>query len=171
MLMFVVLLLLVLIGCQSCLEEMWQKSNVVRGVSLRSTMQSGTVTCPQCDYQQVIDKGVQYLPLDATALSDIIPLDGTNLSFCSRCHDEVPSFSWCGACSITLCEFHHQDHKLSINTSRHEVMTFKEISHSHVIIEPRMPPISCPQELEQDATLFCEECSQMLSPKVRRDQQ
>jgi len=129
-------------------------------------MQSGSVTCPQCQYEQVIDKGIQYLPLDATAIADIIPLDGTNLTFCSRCHDEVPSYSWCGACSVTLCEFHHQDHKLSINTSRHEVMTFKDITHSHVVIEPRMPPISCPQELEQDATLFCEECSYMVSPKA-----
>jgi hypothetical protein len=43
---------------------MWQKSNVDNGVSLRSTMQSGSVECPQCQYKQVVHKGVQYLPLD-----------------------------------------------------------------------------------------------------------
>ena len=157
---------MMIIGCQSCLEDMWQKSNMLRGISSRNTMTIGSVSCPQCEHQQTIKKGVQYLPLDGSALSEIIPLNGTNLSFCSRCHDEVPSYSWCGECSVTLCEFHHQDHKLSYNTSRHKVQTFKDISHHHVVIEPRMPPISCPQELEQDATLYCEECSGLLSAKV-----
>ena len=145
---------------------MWQKSNEIKGITLRSSMTSGSVTCPQCNFHQKINKGIQYLPLNASALADIIPLNGTNLSFCSRCHDEVPSYSWCGECSVTLCEFHHQDHKLSINTSRHQVMTFKDITHSQVVIEPRMPPIACPQVLEQDATLFCEECDSLLSAKV-----
>lgn len=154
-------------GCQSCLEEMWQKSNITNGISLRNTMVSGSVTCPQCQHVEVVDKSVRYLPLDASALADIVPLNGTNLSFCSRCHDEVPSYSWCGECSVSLCEFHHQDHKLSINTSRHAVKTFKDITRSRVVIEPRMPPISCPQELEQDATLYCQDCSLLLSAKVK----
>lgn len=67
--------------CQSCLEGMWQKDD------------SKTVTCPQCHDSNTIT-GVRYLPVDVVALSNIIPLNGSSMSFCSRCHDEVPSFSW-----------------------------------------------------------------------------
>ena len=144
-------------GCQSCLEEIWQKSH---------DEHLDYIMCPQCGYRHYIDHGVQYLPLDGIALSELIPLNGTNLSFCSRCHDEVPSYSWCKDCSITLCEFHHQDHKLSFDTSRHSIVTFKDISSLKIPIQPKMPPIICPQEMDQEATLYCKECSILISPKV-----
>jgi hypothetical protein len=139
--------------CQSCLEEMWQKDD------------KNEICCPQCRETNEI-KGVRYLPLDPSALSNIIPLNAVSLALCSRCHDEVPSYSWCNICSATLCEFHHQDHKLSINTAKHEVITFKDISHNKVHIEPALPPLSCPEILEQDCIIYCHKCACLLSSQV-----
>lgn len=154
--------------CQSCLEEMWQKNG------------NCFVCCPQCRNEQKI-KGVRHLPLDGSALSHIIPLDGSSLSLCSRCHDEVPSFSWCGTCSAAYCQFHHQgniiilrigrgslisDHKLSVNTSNHEVITFKDITRNSLHIEPCLPPITCPEELDEDANLYCRNCCHLVSAQV-----
>ena len=129
--------------CQSCLEEMHQRG--------------GSISCPQCRLVQT-PIGVRHIPYDAAALAQLIPLDGSSLAHCSRCHDEVASYSWCNECSVSLCEFHHQDHKLSYITSKHEVMTFKEISQQRIHIEPRLPPAACVEELEQDASFYCHQC-------------
>ena len=139
--------------CHSCLEEIWEKNNFEG------------VYCPQCHHYEAL-RGVKYLPLDGSAISQLIPLNGASLSFCSRCRDEVPSFSWCEICSATLCEFHHQDHKLSAVTAKHNVLTFKVIFQEKISIEPRMPPISCPEEIEQDASLYCHDCNLLVSSQV-----
>ena len=69
------------------------------------------------------------MPYDISILSEIIKSNGaTSMAICCRCHDEVPSFSWCFTCLSPLCEFHHQDHRLSIDTRSHEVRTFQDIS-------------------------------------------
>jgi hypothetical protein len=140
--------------CQSCLEKVWEKHI------------GESVNCPRCDHHETLC-GVKYLPLDGSAISRLIPLDGASLSFCSRCRDEVPSFSWCEVCCSTLCEFHHQDHKLSAMTAKHKVLTFKAITQDKISIEPRMPPISCPEEIEQDASLYCHDCNLLVSAQVR----
>lgn len=137
--------------CQSCLEDIFEKN-------------SG-ITCPQCNHVDLAF-GVKYLPIDGSAISQLIPLNGASLSYCSRCRDEVPSYSWCEVCCSTLCEFHHQDHKLSATTATHNILTFKMITQQKIAIEPRMPPLSCPEEIEHDATLYCHDCNFLVSPQV-----
>lgn len=139
--------------CQSCLEENWEKNNFE------------FVRCPQCSFLQT-PRNIKALPLDGSAIAQLIPMNGSSMSFCSRCRDEVPSFSWCGICCATLCEFHHQDHKLSASTSKHTVSTFKLISLEKIQIQPVMPPIPCPEEIEQDATLYCHDCNLLVSAQV-----
>jgi hypothetical protein len=139
--------------CQSCLEGMFQKN------------ESQEIFCIECRNRQYV-RSVRHLPPDGYALSHLIQIDGSSLSYCSRCHDEVPSFSWCGTCSTALCEFHHQDHKLSAHTAKHPVLTFKDINKNKILIEASLPPISCPEELEQDALLYCHECQYLLSAQV-----
>ena len=138
-------------ACHSCLEEMRERSTL------------GKVICPVCRQDESI-KGVKYLPLDVSILSQILKATTFQVeAYCSRCYDEVPSYSWCISCSSALCEFHHQDHKLSIDTSRHELMTFKEISHRKVRIEPKLPPVACPEVLLQDCTVYCHTCKHLAS--------
>ena len=139
--------------CQSCLVDIWEKNNC-EGIA-----------CPQCNHYQIV-QSVKYLPLDGSAISQLIPLDGASLSYCSRCRDEVPSFSWCEICCTTLCEFHHQDHKLSAETAKHNILTFKIISQEKISIKPRMPSITCPEEIEQDVSLYCHDCNLLVSAQV-----
>jgi hypothetical protein len=137
--------------CQSCVQEMCERNT------------SGKVLCPICRKDREI-KGVGYLPLDVSILKNILSNSKADvMSFCNRCYDEVPSYSWCQSCSIALCEFHHQDHKLSVDTSKHGLQTFKEIAHQHVHIEPRLPAIICPEIEKQDCTAYCHECKHVVS--------
>lgn len=137
-------------SCHSCLEESVQRT-------------PGIITCPICRHKQKT-KGVKYLPYDVIVLSEIVRMNGASaMAFCCRCHDESPSFSWCFTCHSPLCEFHHQDHRLSINTSTHQVNTFQEIADENYGIDPRLPPIACPEALGHDCTLLCRTCGYMIS--------
>lgn len=137
--------------CHSCLEEMRERSSL------------GKVMCPVCRQDEVI-KGVKYLPLDVTTLQEVLKTSSAEvLSMCSRCYDDVPSYSWCASCSSALCEFHHQDHKLSVDTAKHEVLTFKEVAARNRTVEPRLPPPSCPDVLLQDCTAYCRTCAHVTS--------
>jgi len=79
---------------------------------------------------------------------------------------KVPSFSWCFSCHSSLCEFHHQDHKLSIDTRGHAVSTLKEIAEEQFKIEPQLPPLSCPEALGADCSLLCKTCGYMVSTQA-----
>jgi len=137
--------------CHSCLEEMRERSTL------------GKVMCPVCRRDEVI-KGVKFLPLDVTALKEVLKSTSTEvLATCSRCYDDVPSYSWCATCSSALCEFHHQDHKLSVDTSKHDILTFKEIAARNKHVEPKLPPPSCPEVLLQDSGAYCRSCAHVVS--------
>ena len=112
-------------------------------------------------------KGVKYLPYDVSVLSEIMKTNGTtSMAFCCRCHDEVPSFSWCFTCLSPLCEFHHQDHRLSIDTRIHRVLTFQDIWRSKKQIQSALPPMACPESLGHDCSLFCKTCGYMISAQA-----
>jgi hypothetical protein len=137
--------------CQSCLEEQRERSP------------NNKVLCPICRTEKEI-KGVGFLPLDVSILKGVLANSSADvMSFCNRCYDEVPSYSWCQTCSVALCEFHHQDHKLSVNTSKHGLQTFQEIAHQHVHIEPRLPAIICPEIDKSECTAYCHECKHVVS--------
>jgi len=131
---------------------------------MRELSEIGAVECPTCRVSETI-KGVKFLPLDTSVLKKILEATSAEImSTCSRCYDEVPSYSWCPVCSSALCEFHHQDHKLSMETSQHAgLMTFKEIASRGVHIDPKLPPISCPEVLLQDCTAYCHTCRHVAS--------
>lgn len=139
--------------CHSCSEEAFQRQN-------------GHVICPICRKSQRC-KAVKYLPLDVSVLSEVLNTGGaTAIAFCCRCHDEIPSFSWCFSCHSALCEFHHQDHKLSIDTRGHFVSTLREITEERIKIEPQLPPIACPEVLSADVSLLCKTCGYMISAQA-----
>ena len=140
-------------ACHSCCED-----NIQRNV--------GSIICPICRRSQKCD-GVKYLPLDVAILSDVVSTGGaSSFAYCCRCHDEVHSFSWCFSCHSPLCEFHHQDHKLSIDTNSHNISTMKEIAEERVIIDPHLPPIACPESLESDCSIFCKTCGYLISAQA-----
>ncbi len=137
--------------CQSCLEEMYERNPTHKAI------------CPICRTESSF-KGVGFLPLDVSILKNILSNSKADvMSFCNRCYDEVPSYSWCSTCSVALCEFHHQDHKLSVDTSKHGLQTFKEIAHQRVHIEPRLPAILCPEIAKSECTAYCHECKHVVS--------
>ena len=137
--------------CHSCLEEMRERSTL------------GKVICPVCRRDEVI-KGVKFLPLDVSVLKQVLQTSSTEvLATCARCYDDVPSYSWCETCSSALCEFHHQDHKLSVDTAKHQYMTFKEIAARNKHVEPQLPPPSCPEVLMHDSGAYCRTCSHIVS--------
>lgn len=140
--------------CQSCLEDSWQKSGDEK-----------TVTCPICNFQKRVE-GTAFLPLNGAVLQKILPEDGDIPDTCSRCHDDVASFSWCSHCSVALCEFHHQDHKLSVNTKTHDTQTIAELGHKKTKIVHRLPPIPCPHDSARDSTVFCHVCGYLCSAEV-----
>ena len=138
--------------CQSCLEDMRERSDGANGV-----------ICPICRKEHKVE-AVAKLPLDVSILKNILNNSRADkMSFCSRCYDEVPSYSWCMTCSAALCEFHHQDHKLSMDTSKHSLQTFKEISRQHLHIEPKLPAIICPEIDNQECTAYCHDCNHVVS--------
>lgn len=82
--------------------------------------------------------------------------------------------------SVALCEFHHQDHKLSFNTSKHAIKTFKEIAYfnhnaqsrgdpSPVHLEFKFPPVPCPEALISDCSLYCHTCLHLISAQAMID--
>ena len=138
-------------ACHSCLCEMRDRSEL------------GKVVCPVCRRDHAI-KGVGFLPLDVSVLKKVLDTGSAdNMSFCSRCYDEVPSYSWCFHCSVALCEFHHQDHKLSVDTSRHDVMTFKEVQHRNIKVRPKLPPMTCPEIHTAEINAYCHKCEHLVS--------
>ena len=136
--------------CHSCLEEQRQRSKY------------GKVICPICRSDRAV-KGVKYLPHDYLALKEVLLLSSLSLGSCIRCYDDVPSYSWCADCSEALCEFHHQDHKLSLVTSHHDISTFKEISATGTSVIPKLPLPQCPEIPSVDCTAYCHTCCHLVS--------
>jgi chaperonin cofactor prefoldin len=140
--------------CHSCLEEQREKSK------------KGKVVCPICKTKDVI-KGVCYLPLDISALKQVVKTSGAgSMAVCSQCYDDVPSFSFCLTCSSSLCEFHHQDHRLSVNTTKHNIHTFKDIAYHGLHIDYNFPPVPCPEVPLQDCSLYCQDCLHLISAQA-----
>lgn len=141
-------------ACHSCLVDQFQRSKI------------GKITCPICRNDEVI-KGVKYLPLDIANMKQVLEVKSTEvMSHCARCYEKSASFSWCRTCSSALCEFHHQDHKLSVDTSKHDVLTFKEIAHQHVNVEFKFTPVPCPEVLLKDCSLYCHTCLHLVSAQA-----
>lgn len=137
--------------CNSCLEAMIQKNP------------HGGLICPLCK-ETSSTKGVRYLPFDGCAMKEAVQEDNSAMmTHCSRCHDEIESFSWCLDCSISLCEFHHNDHKRSIDTSHHRLATLDDIDSKKVKIEPHLPPVPCPDVFGQNCSMFCHTCKHPIS--------
>lgn len=123
----------------------------------------GKVSCPVCR-KDFDTKSVKFFPLDLLALKDTLKARTAEVvSTCSRCYDDVPSFSWCQNCSTALCEFHHQDHKLSLHTCKHDIMTFKELSSRGISVEPKLPPVTCPEITLSDCSAYCRQCRHLVS--------
>lgn len=139
--------------CHSCLEEQFEKNDYQ------------FIECVLCHHKEVV-KGINFLPLDLTILKQIVNTNSTELlASCARCYDVVPSVSWCETCSSALCEFHHQDHKLSVETSKHNFNTFKEYFYQKKHIEYRFPPVSCGECAMQDCEYYCQNCYHLISAK------
>jgi hypothetical protein len=139
--------------CHSCLEEQFEKNN------------NQFIECVLCRHKEIV-KGINFLPLDLTILKQVVNTNSTELlATCARCYDVVPSISWCESCSSALCEFHHQDHKLSVETSKHNFHTFKEYFYQNRHIQYRFPPVSCPECAMQDCEYYCLTCYHLISPK------
>lgn len=85
---------------------------------------------------------------------------------CSRCHEEMPSYSWCMTCSVALCEFHHFDHKRSIDTSHHRVHPIADIASKKIRIDPHLPPYPCPDVLGESCSVYCEQCQHTVSTEA-----
>lgn len=136
--------------CQSCLEDSWQKSP------------SHEVVCPVCKFTKRVD-GTSFIPLDAVTIRELLPAEGIVPEFCCRCRDDVPTFSWCSSCCSALCDFHHQDHKLSKLTAHHNTRTLSDIQHSGMKIIHKLPPIPCPHDASRDSTVFCHVCGFLVS--------
>eukprot|EP01031_Cornospumella_fuschlensis_P039642 gene39642-48260_t len=140
--------------CHSCLEEQLEAS------------EDSKIVCSECNHREVI-KGVNYLPLDINVLKQIVLTTSEDImAVCSRCYDAVPSVSWCESCSSALCEFHHQDHRLSIDTAKHCFYTFKDRNAAGLPVNFKFPPIPCPQVAMQDCDLYCHTCGYMVSAKA-----
>jgi hypothetical protein len=140
--------------CHSCLQDQFEKSD------------KGIIECYLCKHSEPI-KGVGYLPFDISVLKQIVNLTSAEImAVCSRCYDAIPSVSWCATCSSALCEFHHQDHRLSIDTAKHAVNTFKEALHSGQHLHFTFPPLACPECPMQDCDLYCHTCGYLVSPKA-----
>jgi CII-binding regulator of phage lambda lysogenization HflD len=139
--------------CHSCLEEQFEND------------QSGNIKCILCKHTDKV-KGVVYMPLNMTIMKQVVRSNSSELlAFCSRCYDAVPSISWCKTCSSALCEFHHQDHKLSVDTAKHSFLTFKEYLRQEKHIEFQFPPLYCPESTMQDCSLYCNTCQYLISTK------
>jgi hypothetical protein len=138
--------------CHSCIEEQFEKDD------------KHIITCPKCQFEEPIF-GPDFLPLDFNILKAVVNNNMANsfLTYCARCYDPVTACSWCTTCSSALCEFHHQDHKLSINTSKHSIATFKEYREHGKHIYFHFPPISCPECPMQDCCFYCSTCLQLVS--------
>lgn len=144
-------------ACQSCLEEMRERSRL------------GKILCPVCKHEDTV-KGVKYLPINASALKEV--MDATSnqiMRFCNKCYEEVPGFSWCLTCSSSLCEFHHQDHNLTLITKQHEIFTFKELASRKIHIEMKLPPIPCPDVFDgfHNTTIYCHDCMHLISSQSK----
>lgn len=143
--------------CHSCIEEQYQEN------------ENHMITCQTCNHSEAILQ-TDLVPLDFSLLKNIVAANSTEmLAMCARCYDAVPSTSWCETCSSALCEFHHQDHKLSVDTSKHSIHTFNEHLEMGRHIVYKFPPISCPHCPLQDCSLYCHSCLHLISPKAMID--
>ena len=140
--------------CHSCLQDQKERSTI------------GQIKCPICKNKEVI-KSVKTLPLDISVLKEIVKTTGAgSMATCSQCYEDVPSFSFCLTCSSSMCEFHHQNHKLSVHTSKHNIHTFKDISFHGLNIDFTFPPVACPEVVMQDCSLYCQDCLHLISPQA-----
>jgi hypothetical protein len=138
--------------CHSCLTEQYEKDN-------------HHIQCAICNHREII-KSVYHLPFDISTLKQIVDANASQLmSVCARCYDDVSSVSWCETCSSALCEFHHQDHKLSVDTNKHSVATFNEYLHQNRHVAFHFPPLPCPECPMHDCTLYCRSCLHLVSAK------
>jgi hypothetical protein len=71
--------------------------------------------------------------------------------------------SRCQTCSSALCLFHEKDHKLSVDTSSHEVLRYTELARLNIPMKPKVPRVSCPDVIAQDATHYCQDCMHLTS--------
>ncbi len=141
--------------CHSCLTE-----------QIEQQTSDQHIECVLCHHRDVV-KSIYHLPLDITTMKHIVSTNSSELmSVCSRCYDGVPSVSWCESCSSALCEFHHQDHKLSVDTAKHNILTFKEYLYQGKHIDFKFPPLPCPEVPMQDCSLYCQTCLHAISPKA-----
>jgi hypothetical protein len=140
--------------CHSCLEEIFQKGGELHEIE-----------CPICKRKKHVES-VSVIPFDPSAIERMILKNKLVSSTCNRCRDDVPSFSWCSNCSIALCEFHHQDHKLSLYTSKHNIQTLGELAYNKTEIVQKLPPIPCPGDASRDCTIFCHVCGYLVSAEV-----
>jgi len=165
--------------CHSCLEDQFQRSlqNESAHSDGKETVNVGRIRCPVCNKEDII-KSVKYLPFDISTLKLVCEYNSTQLmSYCARCYNAVSSVSWCESCSSALCEFHHQDHKLSINTSSHNIRTFKEISYINqsmqnnnpLHIEFKFPPVPCSEAVMSDSSIYCHTCMRLISAQAMVD--
>lgn len=142
--------------CNSCLDDQFQRSD------------KHEISCPICHSSQPCD-GVLSLPIDYRILKSITQDDriATSLiSFCGNCYEDVPSYSWCSICGSALCEVHHREHRVSIDTSKHEVATLKDLELRGISIVPSVPPLCCTQVLQQDCTAYCKPCNCTVSAQA-----
>lgn len=140
--------------CHSCLQDQKERSKI------------GQITCPICKNKEIV-KSVKIIPLDISILKEIVKTSGAgSMAMCSQCYEDVPSFSFCLTCSSSLCEFHHQNHKLSVHTSKHNIHTFKDIAYHGLHIDFTFPPVACPEVVMQDCSLYCQDCLHLISPQA-----
>lgn len=140
--------------CQSCLDEEWQRSD------------NCLVICPICSHVEKVES-VMDLPLNiiiAKQLQKSAEIDV--LHNCSRCYDDVKCFSWCFTCSSGFCEFHHQDHKLSLDTTKHDIYTLLEMKFRNLKPKADLFPLFCPQEPQHSCSMYCHTCKLLVSSQA-----
>jgi hypothetical protein len=53
-----------------------------------------------------------------------------------------------------------------VNTTKHNVHTFKDISYHGLHIDYNFPPVACPEVVLQDCSLYCQDCLHLISPQA-----
>lgn len=143
--------------CSSCIEDERDRSKYSQ------------VTCPLCKTKFVLHNGTVYLPIDVISLHDTVETTRHDLiSKCYKCYQDTDSFAWCFDCNIALCEFHNEDHSLTIETTHHETKLMKDVSMNSEYqskLQPKVPTLKCPEEINENATIYCFNCLHAISMK------